>query len=53
LPPQCREVFMMSRFEMLSHEEISERTGITIATIKTQIVRALAKLRIELADYLA
>jgi len=53
LPPQCREVFMLSRFEMLSHEEISERTGITVSTIKTQIVRALAKLRIELIEYLA
>ena len=52
LPPQCREVFILSRFEMLSHEEISERTGITIATIKTQIVRALARLRVELAEYL-
>ena len=41
LPPQCREVFILSRFEMLSHEEISERTGITVPTIKTQIVRAL------------
>ena len=53
LPPQCREVFTLSRFEMLSHEEISERTGITVTTIKTQIVRALAKLRVELAEYLA
>ena len=53
LPPQCREVFILSRFEMLSHEEISERTGITVATIKTQIVRALAKLRVELAEYLS
>ncbi len=53
LPPQCREVFILSRFEMLSHEEISEKTGITVATIKTQIVRALAKLRVELAEYLA
>ena len=53
LPPQCREVFVLSRFEMLSHEEISKRTGITVSTIKTQIVRALTKLRIELAEYLA
>ncbi len=52
LPPQCCEVFILSRFEMLSHEEISKKTGISIATIKTQIVRALAKLRIELAEYL-
>ena len=52
LPTQCREVFTLSRFEMLSHEEISERTGISLATIKTQIVRALAKLRVELAEYL-
>ena len=52
LPPQCREVFILSRFEMLSHEEISEQTGITVATIKTQIVRALAKLRVALAEYL-
>ena len=52
LPPQCREIFILSRFEMLSHEEISLQTGITVATIKAQIVRALAKLRVELADYL-
>lgn len=45
LPYKCREVFIMSRFEHLSHQEIAERMGISISTIKKHIHKALSILR--------
>jgi RNA polymerase sigma-70 factor (ECF subfamily) len=52
LPPQCREIFMMSRYDNLSHEQIAQALNVTTGTIKTQIFRALNKLRAGLSDYL-
>lgn len=52
LPDQCREIFILSRVEQLSHQEISTKLGISVNTIKVQIYRALIRLRIELKDYL-
>lgn len=45
LPDQCRKIFKMSRFDAKSHEEIAGEMNITINTVKTQIVRALNKIR--------
>lgn len=45
LPEQCRKIFKMSRFDEKSHEEIAGEMNITINTVKTQIVRALSKIR--------
>ncbi len=45
LPEQCREIFMLSRFEYLSYAEIAEKLNISVNTVKTQMKRALAKLR--------
>jgi RNA polymerase sigma-70 factor (family 1) len=50
LPYKCREVFIMSRFEQLSHQEIAERTGISISTIKKHIHKALSILRSNLSN---
>ncbi|MDL2311723.1 RNA polymerase sigma-70 factor [Bacteroidales bacterium OttesenSCG-928-B11] len=52
LPPRCREVFKLSRYEYLSHREISQRLNITTNTVETQIVKALRMLRVSLKDYL-
>ena len=52
LPEQCRKIFIMSRFDGMKHEEIARELGISINTVRTQIHRALEKLRIELRDYL-
>ncbi|MDP4210626.1 MAG: RNA polymerase sigma-70 factor [Bacteroidota bacterium] len=52
LPPQCKDIFCMSRYENLSYSEIAEKTGLSVNTVKTQISRALKKLRDELQDYL-
>ena len=52
LPPQCKTIFCMSRFSHLSYNEISEKLNISVNTVKTQISRALDRLRKDLKNYL-
>ncbi|MBL7776454.1 MAG: RNA polymerase sigma-70 factor [Saprospiraceae bacterium] len=52
LPPQCRHIFELSRFEALKYREIADQLGISIKTVETQMGKALRVLRVELADYL-
>jgi RNA polymerase sigma-70 factor (family 1) len=47
LPEKCREVFMMSRFEQLSHQEIADKAGISVSTVKKHLHRAMDSLRKE------
>lgn len=48
LSPKLRQVFKLSRFEGLSHEEIAQRLHITPLSSKTYMVRALMALRAQL-----
>lgn len=50
LPEKVKEVFVLSRFEGLSHEEISEKLHISITSSKTYIVRALKLIRAYMAN---
>lgn len=52
LPTQCREIFTMSRYQLLKNEEIAQKLNISVNTVRTQISRALTKLREDLKDYL-
>ncbi|HWP83415.1 MAG TPA: RNA polymerase sigma-70 factor [Bacteroidota bacterium] len=52
LPSKCREIFLLSRLEGLSHAEISKRLGISPKTVENQITRALKVLRRYLRSYL-
>jgi RNA polymerase sigma factor (sigma-70 family) len=45
LPPDDRELLVMSRFEELKYEEIAEATGLSLANVKVRIHRAIKKLR--------
>jgi RNA polymerase sigma-70 factor (ECF subfamily) len=45
LPGQCKEIFCLSRYEQLTYPEIAEKLQISVNTVKTQISRALDKLR--------
>jgi RNA polymerase sigma-70 factor (ECF subfamily) len=50
LPPQCRSIFMMSRYEELRYAEIADRLGISVNTIQNQVSKALKLLREALKD---
>ena len=45
LPDKCRAVFLLSRYENLSHKEIAAKLGISTKTIENQITKALRALR--------
>jgi RNA polymerase sigma-70 factor (ECF subfamily) len=45
LPPRCREVFVLHRFEGLSHDEIAKRLGVSKNMVEKHIIRALVDLR--------
>ena len=49
LPDKCREVFLLSKRDGLSQEEIAERMGISIKTVKNQMTKAFSRLRDELS----
>jgi RNA polymerase sigma-70 factor (family 1) len=40
LPPQCRQVYTLSKLEGKSHQEISQQLGISISTVNNQMVKA-------------
>jgi RNA polymerase sigma-70 factor (family 1) len=50
LPQQCQKVFRMSRFEDLKQQEIADRLGISIKTVKNHITHALKQLNKVLMD---
>ena len=45
LPEQCKKVFLMSRVEGLRQQEIADKLGISIKTVKNHITHALKLLR--------
>lgn len=52
LPPQCRTVFKLSRFEEKKNKEIAEELGISIKAVEGHITKALKIFRETLKDYL-
>jgi RNA polymerase sigma-70 factor (ECF subfamily) len=52
LPEQCRKIFCLNRYENKTYVEIADSLHISVNTVKTQMARALQKLRKELAEYL-
>lgn len=45
LPPKCREIFLLSKRDGLSNDEIAEELGISIKTVKNQMTKAFSRLR--------
>lgn len=45
LPEKCKAIFMLSRFEGLSHKEIAAQLNISTKTIENQITKALKIVR--------
>ncbi|MFG1472850.1 sigma-70 family RNA polymerase sigma factor [Xanthobacter agilis] len=52
LPPKCREVFLLHKYDGLSHSEIGERLGITRSMVEKHVMKALAHFRDRLAGLL-
>lgn len=45
LPEKCREIFLMSKRDGLSNEDIAEELGLSINTVKVQMSKAFSRLR--------
>ena len=52
LPPKCKIIFKMSRFDEMTYKEIAEALGISIKTVENQMGKALRLLRGKLKSYL-
>ena len=50
LPPQCRKVFLLSRYEELRYSEIAHKLNISVNTVENQVSKALKILRAELKN---
>lgn len=48
LPDQCKKIFTLSRFEGKSTDQIAALLNISVNTVRTQIYRALEKIKEEL-----
>ncbi|MBI9061867.1 MAG: RNA polymerase sigma-70 factor [Marinilabiliaceae bacterium] len=52
LPPRCREVFQLSRFEELKNREIAAQLHISEKAVEAHISKALKIFRVNLSEYL-
>lgn len=52
LPPKCRAIFTLSRFEEKKNREIAQILGLSLKTVENQMGIALKKLREQLRQYL-
>lgn len=50
LPARCREVFLMSKRDGMTNEEIADELDISIKTVKNQMTKAFSRLREALSD---
>jgi len=50
LPPRCREVFILHRFEQLTYKQIAQRLDISPRTVENHIAKAVFHIRKHLAD---
>jgi len=41
LPPLCLKIFMMSRFDGLTHQQIADELGISVSWVEKNIIKAL------------
>jgi RNA polymerase sigma-70 factor (ECF subfamily) len=48
LPPQCCEIFTLHKMDGLSYQEVADKLNISINTVRTQLTRAMKKMRIAL-----
>ena len=52
LPPRCREIFILSRYEGKKNREVATDLNISVKAVEAQITNALKVFRVALKDYL-
>jgi len=52
LPPRCKTIFKMNRFDGLSNNEIADKLTLSKRTVETQISKALKILRVKLEPFM-
>ncbi len=52
LPEQCREIFLLIRLHNKSYHEVAQKLNLSLNTVKTQMHRAITKLKESLHEYL-
>lgn len=52
LPDKQREAFVMSRYKEMKYKDIAKKLNVAERTVEDRISKALAKLRVELKDFL-
>jgi RNA polymerase sigma-70 factor (ECF subfamily) len=52
LPPQCKDIFLLCRYEQLTYSEIAVKLSVSLSTVKTQMVRAMQKLQESMKEFL-
>ncbi len=45
LPPACREIFILSRYEQMSYKEIAKQLTLSTKTVENQLLKALKIMR--------
>jgi RNA polymerase sigma-70 factor, ECF subfamily len=51
LPEHCQEIFILSRYQDLTHKEIADKMNISTKTVANQINKALRMLKLPLREY--
>lgn len=49
LPPKCKNVFVLHKFNGLTYSEIAEREGISVKTVENHMIKAIKILRSHLS----
>lgn len=52
LPEQCRRIFIESKLNNKKYQDIADEMGLSLQTVKNQVMIAVRKLREDLKDYL-
>jgi RNA polymerase sigma-70 factor (ECF subfamily) len=52
LPPRCRDIFILSRFEGKKNQEVADDLNITVKAVEAQITKSLKVFRVALKDFL-
>lgn len=53
LPPRCKTIFQLSRYEELTYQEIANQLELSVKTVENQMGKALKTLREKLSGYMS